>query len=514
MLQVAIVDDEPWIVKGIARSCDWARHGAEVSLQLSDPEEAIRRIITERPDIVLTDINMGTVSGLDLMARIRAAGLHCAFVVISGYDEFAYAQRAMELGATHYLLKPLKREELEAVMGRLAISLGRTQTPGTENDDLEDWLNTRNITSHRMLFSHFHEYVPDSGWQSAVVDGSDAARFREMSLEPLAPTVFLAVGVQRFIVFFNTDVDLYARISALADVQSSPRLAIGLSALHIEDCHPLETWQEADAALCGRFINPGGHVFGWRNQPVKMRGVLERFLQAFERPATILPFLDAIGPYARDNHYGIGDVLWIYNLFCITWNYAGSVGGADRFPVATPQELCGMFRTVDEMGQYLREATLDLLRMHPQSGMPADTRFESLLRHVETHYAEPLYLSDIAEEFHYNVTYVSDLFRKHLNRGFAEHVTMLRVNRAKYLLLETDLPVTEVAAQCGYPDACHFSRQFRKMTGLAPRLFRSDGGRTHEVAGQAKNGPPSVGGRTYDATGEAENGPPSVGGRT
>ncbi len=476
MLRVAIVDDEPWIVKGISRSCDWASHGAEVCLQLSDPEEAIRRIISERPDIVLTDVNMGAVSGLDLMARVRAAGLPCAFAVISGYDEFAYAQRAMELGAAHYLLKPLKREELDAVMGRLALTLGRARPPGTEDDDLEDWLGARNITSHESLFGHFHRNMTHAGWQAAVVDGTDAARVRETVLLPLAPSLYLTIGVRRFIVFLNTDSDLAEQAARKAEAQTATGFSIGFSALRHADCHPAETWQEADAALCGQFIRPDLHVHSWKNQPEKMRGVLDRFLQAFEKPATILPFLDRIGPYARENRYGIGDALWIYNLFCITWNHAGSVDGEDRFSVVTQQELCAMFRTVDEMGGYLREVTVGLLHRHSRAGMHPDTRFEALLRHVEAHYAEPLYLSDLAAAFHYNATYVSDLFRKHLNRGFTEHVTMLRLNHAKGLLLETDLPVTEVAAQCGYPDACHFSRQFRKMTGLSPRTFRSGEG--------------------------------------
>ncbi len=490
MLRVAIVDDEPWIVKGISRSCDWASHGAEVCLQLTDPVEAVRRIIAERPDIVLTDVNMGSVSGLDLMARVREAGLQCAFVVISGYDEFAYAQRAMELGAAHYLLKPLKREELDAVMGRLAMTLGRTRASGTEDDGLEDWLAARGILTHRDLFSHFHIHAPNQGWQAAIVDGADAVRLREAVLLTFSPSVFLTIGIRRFIVFLNTDSDLSGKAEALANAQSATDFSIGFSAHHPADRHPAEAWQEADAALSGRFIRPEVRVHGWHSQPEKMRGVLERFLQALGKPTTILPFLDGIGPYARDNGYGISDVLWIYNMFCVTWNHAGPAEGGDRFSVATQQELCAMFRTVDEMGQYLREAAVELLRRHSRNSMPADSRFEALLRHVEAHFAEPLYLGDLAEAFHYNVTYVSDLFRKHLNQGFAEHMTMLRMNRAKDLLLETDFPVTEVAAQCGYPDACHFSRQFRKMTGLSPRSFRSgQGGGTHDASLPAGQGP-------------------------
>ena len=490
LLRVAIVDDEPWIVKGIARSCDWARHGAEVTIQCADPEEAIRRILAEKPDIVLTDVNMGPVSGLDLMARVRAAGVDCAFVVISGYDDFAYAQQAMELGASHYLLKPLKREELDSVMTRLSVRLAGERSGSAGGDDVAEWLSLHGINTHRMLFAHFHVPCGMDGWQAAVADGEGVPAYLGRLREAGIPFVSLGIGLKRQVLYFNADTESTDPSAPCADRVTSPswmpvpgkeNLTIGFGVFHAVDCHPATSWQEADLALDGRFVDPAKSVYRLMRQPEKMRGVLERFLQAFDHPSSILPFLEGFGAYARENGYGIGDVLWVYNLFCVTWNHAGPGEGTERFSVASVQELTSLFRNVDEMGAYLREATVGLLREKLPVTPPAGARFEELLRHIEAHYAEPLYLCDLASLFHYNATYVSDLFRKHLGRGFTEHLTILRMNRAKNLLLGTDLPVTEVAARCGYPDACHFTRQFRKATGLAPRAFRNA-----ELAGRTR----------------------------
>jgi len=472
-LHVAIVDDEPWIVRGIARSCDWAAHGAELTLQLTEPEEAIRRIIAEKPDIVLTDVNMGRVSGLELMERVRMAGVNCEFVVISGYDEFAYAQRAMELGASHYLLKPLKREELASVMARLSARIARERAGTGGGDDVTEWLSLRDIESHAALFSHAGIRCAGTGWQAAVLDGESLSGSLEDFRSAGIPFIALDIGRRRQTLFFSTDQDLSGPGAPACFRQFAGGMTIGFSAHHPEDCHPALNWQEADLSLDGRFVFPERTIHCWRKQPEKMRAVLEQFLRAFEHPSEILLFLSGFGTHARENEYGIGDVLWVYNLFCITWNHAGPGEGTERFAVATPQELTALFRNVDEMGAYLCEAAAGLLRDRRPNVPVTGARFEELLRHVQAHFAEPLYLSDLAEVFHYNSTYVSDLFRKHLGHGFSEYLTLIRMNRAREILRGTDLPVTEVAAQCGYPDACHFTRQFRKTTGLAPRAFRN-----------------------------------------
>jgi len=251
MIRIAIVDDEPWIVKGISKSCDWNVYDSIVVIEETDPEEAIARIIREKPHIVLTDINMGSISGIDLMEKVRIAGVLCEFVIISGYDEFVYAQKAMELGASYYLLKPLKKEELSQVIDKL----------------------TKKIKTNLM---------------------------------------------------------------------------------------------KAD--------------------------------------------------YSQENTHVIS---------------------------------------------------------YDEDSLQGSHRFISMRQYVEEHYLEPLTLKDLAEKYHYHFTYVSELFRKNLGQSFIGYVTLLRMKKAKALLKKTDLSVTEVAAASGYEDSSHFSKTFKKMTGVSPSDYKS-----------------------------------------
>lgn len=328
------------------------------------------------------------------------------------------------------------------------------------------------VSTHKMLFELNRVHTMYDGWQAILVEGQDAIEFIKTGLDGIAPCVTLKVGTNRFSVFFNTRFDLYVKANNLLNAEPCD-VWVGVGAFHANDCSPETTWIEADVALCGRFVSPGTRVHKMSAEPLRMRGVLERFLQAFDRPATILPFLDGFGTLARNGGFGIDDVLWVYNMFCITWNHVEESFSDERFTVVNRHELCSLFRNVDEMGLYLKGLAAELLRQKGPSGPVPGERFEDMLRYVEARCSEPIYLADLAENFHYNPTYVSDLFRRHLGLGFSEHLATLRMNRAKSMLRETELSITEIANRCGYSDSCHFARQFRKISGCTPSTFRN-----------------------------------------
>ncbi len=276
-MKIAIVDDEPWIVKGIAASCDWASFNAEVVIQLSDPETAIIRIAEEKPDLVFVDINMGAVSGLEVMRRVKDGGGTCFFVVISGYDDFNYAQEAMALGAAYYLLKPLKKEELKHVMEKISLKFQQKRFKEKREEEVDRWLHSVNLSQ----YNSSREFVENKA------SGS----------------------------------------------------------------------------------------------PQKQK-------------------TSVVQPSGQD-------------------------------------------------------------------------RFDEIYHEMERRFTDNMTLNDLAEKFHYHSTYISDLFRKHTGHTFLEHLHLLRMHRAGYLLIETTLPVTEVGFQSGYTDPSHFSRVFRRHFGMSPTAYRA-----------------------------------------
>ena len=112
MIQIAIVEDEEIICETLARLTDWSSLGIELIGTCQDGVDAYHMILDECPDIVMTDINMPGISGLELIERIQRTALDTRFLILSGYAEFEYAQSAIQYHVSQYLLKPISKEKI------------------------------------------------------------------------------------------------------------------------------------------------------------------------------------------------------------------------------------------------------------------------------------------------------------------------------------------------------------------------------------------------------------------
>jgi len=119
MYTIAIIDDESIIRRGLAQSIDWNDLGYEVIGTASDGEEGLTLIKEKRPDIVISDIRMPILDGLEMVRQARRLHLRSNFILMSGYEEFRYAQCAVNLKVEKYLLKPIDNEELVRVVRRV-----------------------------------------------------------------------------------------------------------------------------------------------------------------------------------------------------------------------------------------------------------------------------------------------------------------------------------------------------------------------------------------------------------
>lgn len=117
--RVLIADDEPIIREGIRDAIDWITLGMEVVGEAEDGEEALERAADLGVDIVLVDMNMPFLNGIELIRALQQKCPCCRYLIISGHDEFAYAQEAVRLGVEDYILKPVQAEQLYAALERL-----------------------------------------------------------------------------------------------------------------------------------------------------------------------------------------------------------------------------------------------------------------------------------------------------------------------------------------------------------------------------------------------------------
>ncbi|WP_010167555.1 response regulator transcription factor [Candidatus Epulonipiscium viviparus] len=129
MIKVLLVDDEKLERVLIRKGFDWAKHGFEIIGEASSAAEALKFIQSSIPDLILTDINMPQMNGLELTAKIRKQLPNCQIVIVTGYREFDYARRALKLGVTDFLLKPINMEEIAALVETLKFDAQTKKAP-------------------------------------------------------------------------------------------------------------------------------------------------------------------------------------------------------------------------------------------------------------------------------------------------------------------------------------------------------------------------------------------------
>lgn len=119
MYKVFLVDDEPWVLMGLKSMLNWGTHGFSIVGEASDGVSARERIRYMKPDLIISDIRMPGMSGLDLLESVQGEDLICEILLISGYADFDYAKRAIQLGVRGYLVKPIREEELSDYLKKI-----------------------------------------------------------------------------------------------------------------------------------------------------------------------------------------------------------------------------------------------------------------------------------------------------------------------------------------------------------------------------------------------------------
>ncbi|MBO1265186.1 MAG: response regulator [Clostridia bacterium] len=132
MIRVLVVEDEKMIRKGIIMTTDWQSLGCQVVGEASNAQEALKLVEEKSPEIILTDIRMKGMSGIEMIEALKSKeDIH--FIIISGYSDFEYARSALRLGVTDYLLKPFRDEELEKVLKKVVREIHES---GTDKEEL------------------------------------------------------------------------------------------------------------------------------------------------------------------------------------------------------------------------------------------------------------------------------------------------------------------------------------------------------------------------------------------
>ncbi|MFS0723658.1 response regulator [Paenibacillus sp. 1P07SE] len=475
MYRVLIVDDEPWAIKGIRNAFNWSKYGFEIAGEFTSPRKAFEAICAQPPDLVFTDIQMGEMSGLELMRLIREQDLDVGFVVVSGYSEFAYAQEALRFGALDYCLKPIDIETTDGLIEKLLQQLSQQQSK--RNQLMLEALTSADNTEVQR-FTPFFEESEKVWYRVVMLDGESTVESRSVFAGfDSSKRMVVASGKRKTLHILKSGdrAELGQLDNAAFDGEALR--AAGISSITDDREMVAKLIKEADLAVSQLFIQEGQGLFTYEPRLEMVKPFIEEIPSLIEEktPEDIKAFIHRIQSYFRQQDLGMGEAVFLWNqtVGVLMGTYAEALKDME-LEFLNYVELQERFEHFESLCGFIH----DVLVYLKQISRPLDNDgtihscFLQMVQYIDRNYEQRLYLKELAAQFHINQVYCCQLFKKLLGKTFSEYVTDLRIRKACELLEQSPWSIEEVAAKVGYVDYYYFNKVFKKQCRITPAKYR------------------------------------------
>ncbi|SET89589.1 response regulator [Paenibacillus sp. NFR01] len=527
--KICIIDDIKSVVDMISKKPDWREHGIEVAGTALDGEEGLRMIRETRPDIVLTDIRMPRMDGLEMTRAILEFLPSCKIIILSAYSEFSYAQEAIRLGALDFVKKPFSIDEIVGAVlkakelcrqertenARLAVMerkikeslpilrqeyltfLIHHQAAASGTESRWDYLEIPLDREHFFVFvaeiDHFQEMYHNQTVQEVELVRFSLHNILEETISAWTRGVIFREATNRYVCIINaTDPDTAALITeaCCANVArfSKSTISIGLG-LGVAAIHELsESFGQALSALAYHFYTGGNAVFSYGNIEHKPRAFHSYSASAEQE------FLFALRSGNRAKSLAVLEQLFEDMLRggpLPEPRYVESFGYELGFKICRVMLELFPYEQVEPMERRvngLKSRSLSLQEIRrllndmcaEACGWVEDARSRESTRiihqareYIRSNLDTSLSLEQVAKQINLSQGYFSNMFKKVLGVSFQQFVMQEKMEKAKAMLIG-GMQVQEIAMDLGYEHRRYFSEVFKKYTGMTPSEFKTD----------------------------------------
>ena len=475
MYSAMIVDDEQWVVVNLLNSVDWPLYGFQIVGTETNSPRALEQIRELNPDLVFVDIRMPEMSGLELIKRCGESSPDTLFIVVSGFAEFSYVQKCLNLGAIGYCLKPIEEDEIVPLLKKAKELIGersakvRARAKAAAPPAVLDWITDDSESARDRIRQFLREANLDMIRGVRVVYGLDVE-----ADDPLRSYRHVRLGSANgksvFVAEENARAPLVDHLAAYAKACTG----IGLSRLLFGEAELKEALEEAEMAAYQYFMS--GEPTVCQISGNKGFAEFKPLSDALRRNdmSELSALYDRYEEWFKTGEYQIKHAFYLYNavLTTIIQSQHSDSGQLDKYVLVDFVKLIERYENVGELIQDLRRMTSAYLGGMYSQGVIRSEAFLEVLQYVNGHYHENLTLQVLADEFFMNRNYIGQLFIKHVSKSFTDYLAELRVRHACELLKNSNLPIQRVGERVGYPDAYYFSKIFKKIVKKTPREYR------------------------------------------
>jgi len=505
--KILIADDERIERKGIRSLLERKDYNLEI-LEAGNGKEALEIARRQKPDILLSDIKMSFMTGLELMEKVRQFDPDMAIIIFSGYSDFEYARQAIQNGVMGYVLKPVNPVEFYDVIDKTIVALDerqQTEVLMQKNQDfmeqyfLQKFLNT----GRQEIMDEAMETLDVSWWEEIrqMVLMETATDFFEdytkdfeadLSEELKIPFHYLNLSATSSLLLFDGKVNvdysvLGQHIHGFMKDNMNTECYVAVSSILTSGIHMAEGYQELELLMENRFYKSDEWVYmpdtNWEGKDNydMVVDLLEK-MENDVRLRDISHLREHFRKFAGQKQQG-GKFSHIFVKFScsniVKEMYKDMNFSSDKCADAIEKLYqCG---TVQEIIDIL-EQNIQLYEDTMFSGQSsARSDVEKVKSYIYEHYADELSVEILGKGVYLSPGYMSYIFKKETGEGLTHFIREFRLEKAKELLRATNKKIVQICKETGFTNASYFCKSFREYYGCSPEKFRKTAGSGEEI---------------------------------
>ena len=469
MKKVLIVEDEILARLGLRQLVDWKKLDLELLPDATDGEEALEMIRNSRPDIILLDLNIPRVSGLEILEFLKKEEMQTRVIVVSCQEEFDVVKKAMKLGAYDYL----SSDELESILEKCLVE--------TEERNKVHMQGIREIRYEEIMRDSRDIFAGTCNYQTLICilakDTEELSGVMEMIHKWAETELREGLQIQKgnqygyFLLKEKPERSVYMELKKRAERKTGRELYMGIfegcmektadlvrAAAMAEQIQLFSYYdKEEKLVFFQKKIETEGH------SPRGMHGYLDSLkekIRSFDREKTEQELHGIFGLIRQESYISINvlrrnfmDILGIYSM------------------VAQSQKIMMMESLREIEKWFLKFNDIFMEKFWIAYKCSRSEILQKVVKYIEVHIMEPIHLSDAAAETGVSSAYLSTMFKKEMGYNFIEYVNLRKIELARQMLQDGKM-VYEVSELLGFEISTYFSRVFKRYTDVSPDTYR------------------------------------------
>jgi two-component system response regulator YesN len=503
MYKVLLAEDEMLILEGIRSIIEWEKLGLEVVHMARNGMEAVTMLEKEPVDIIVTDINMPLLDGIELLTKVRSKDERTRCIILSGYDEFEYARKAIRLEVENYILKPINEEELEAVLKEAVQKLIKIDEhekngicakqkllrflSGEMKEQSEAYFQEIGLAMNKAFGVAANIKVKQKDKKDEKM--ADIVAYLKEDCKQLDLNTFYYAKDEIVLLLFTNSGNedhilscisaIQVKIEMIFEVQTFISVSSAFTALD-QVSHAFEETKNLQ-----KYLMFAGYSTCINKSYVSTRKSKEITLdEATLQKMILTKDHKAVNAYIEDlfiHNSQIDQVTSdaIYNLSIklalVLQNIINEFKLSNGYELKDLTDVVKELFETDELSDIKAIFVLEIMKImeciHVEDSQYTPV-VRQILSEVEKNYREDMNLKTLAHKYHMNTSYLGQIFQKEVGYSFSQYLTNIKNSKAKELIMNTNMRINDIATEVGYPDASYFFRKFKQCYGTSPATLR------------------------------------------